>query len=66
MPEVNQQPETAVFQSDLFDYIGLCNHDILHVTSDTKPSRFSVSIIEKLGLARKASMWYMDVLRKTG
>ena len=54
MPEVNKYPDTAMIQSDHFNYVGLCNRDVFHMTSDTRLSRFSVCIIEKLGVAHKA------------
>ena len=45
----------AVFESDLFDYVGLHNRITFHVTSDTRPSHFSACNIEKLGLVHKAN-----------
>ena len=33
-------------QSDLFDYVGLHNHNVFHVTSDTRPSHFSRAMLK--------------------
>ena len=39
--------EQLVFQSNLFDYVGVRNHNVLHKTSDIRPPAPAFFIVER-------------------
>ena len=62
MPEVNKYLKAVTFH-----YTTLHHRDILHMTSDTKPTPLSLSFsacnIEKLGLACETIIAYIDCIK---